>query len=113
MQEHPPPTATLSVALAIGHCYTTQLVRCSHRARVFEYQQPPPEVGASTGQCTEPCLRRAVALPTRLTEKSYGIKLWTMVVYRYLYIGHEQRETFLTVDFFSSTRRKPLPWWLG
>jgi hypothetical protein len=23
-----------------------------------------------------------------------------MVVYRYLYIGHEQRETFLTVDFF-------------
>ena len=69
------------------------------------------EWGASTGQYTEtphPCSRRAVALHTRLTERSYG---------RWWCTGTCTSDTSNPPPFspwtFSSTRRKPLPWWLG
>jgi hypothetical protein len=69
------------------------------------------EWGASTGQYTEtphPCSRRAAALHTRLTERSYG---------RWWCTGTCTSDTSNVRPFspwtFSSTRRKPLPWWLG
>ena len=45
--------------------------------------------------------RQGIAQLLRCTRYTLDREeLWTMVVYRYLCIGHEQRETFLTVDFF-------------
>ena len=82
VQEHPPPTATRDRAL-LTHPAASMY---NHLARVFEYV---PATTSRSGSEHWSVQRTLYLLAESggsaymcVTERSYGIKLWTMIEYR-------------------------------